>query len=810
MLKNYINVTIRNILKHKFYSFLNILGLSVGVACFLLIILYVKDELSYDRHLPDVERMYRVDFTGAIGGNEFITSLSSVPAAAALLSDYPEVRAAVRFRQYGSRLMKPKGTTQLFKEESVIYADTNAISFFELPLLEGDAKTALVGPNKVAISETVARKFFGNETAVGKLIEVEGRKDFEVTAVFKDMPRNQHFHAHYLFSMESTDEAKSTAWMSFNFVTYIKLAEGSSPQALEAKFPAMVEKYIGPEVEKYMGQSMADFYASGNKAGFSLFPVTDIHLHSSKLGELEPNSDINYVYIFGAIAFFILMIACINFMNLATARSANRAKEVGVRKVLGAQRGLLIRQFLAEAMVMSFISFIIAYGLCFLLLPYFNELAEKQMLGNDLLTWDFISIMFVIMLAVGLLAGSYPSLYLSRFNPSEVLKGRLNLGMKSGRVRSVLVVFQFTMSIIMIVGTMVIYDQLSFIRNKNLGYNRDHVIIIRDAWLLKDRLEAFKTEALRNSAVKSGTISSFLPAGSSDNNNNLYFKGLNPENESHIVTDWRVDHDYVETFGMEILQGRNFSKEFPSDTNAIIVNEAFVRQFNLEEPIGETISGYSGTMENPVVEPYKIIGVVKDFHYASLRENIFPMLMFLGSSRGNISFKISGDRVDETIASLRQTWDEFGPGQPFAYNFLDQQFENAHKTEVRIGSIFIVFASLAVFIACLGLFGLAAFTAEQRNKEIGVRTVLGASVTSIMSLLSWEFVKLVGISFFIAAPLAYYAMGRWLDNFAFRTDLSISTVVLAGVLSLLVAWVTMSYQTWRAARANPVQSLRSE
>ncbi len=810
MLKNYINVTLRNILKHKFYSFLNILGLSVGVTCFLLIILYVKDELSYDKHLPDIERMYRVDFTGAIGGNTFITSLSSVPAAQALVNDYPEVESAVRFRQYGSRLLKPKGTTQLFKEEHVLFADSNAIEFFQLKLLEGDPKTALAAPEKVAISARIARKFFGDEPALGKLISVENWADFEVTAVYEEMPRNQHFHADYLFSLVSSNELKNPIWMSFNFVTYVKLTPGASPETLEAKFPAMVEKYIGPEVERYMGQSLADFYESGNKAGFTLFPVSKIHLHSSKLGELEPNSDINYVYIFGAIAFFILVIACINFMNLSTARSANRAKEVGVRKVLGAQRSLLIRQFLAEALVLSFLSFLIAYSLCFALLPYFNQLAEKQMQAADLLNPGFIAIMFGIMIFVAFLAGSYPSFYLSKFNPSEVLKGRLNLGMKSGMVRSILVVFQFTMSIVMIVGTMVIYDQLSFIRSKNLGYNKDHVIIINDAWLLKDKLEAFKTEALRNTSVISGTISSFLPAGSSDSNNNLFFKGQNPENESNIVSDWRVDHDYVATFGMQIVEGRDFSRDFPSDSSAIVVNEALVRQFNFENPIGETISNHGGSPEKPTIESYKIIGVVKDFHYASLRENIQPLLLYLGKSRGSVAFKISGDRVDETIATLRETWDQFGPGQPFSYSFVDQQFENAHKTEIRIGSIFIVFASLAVFIACLGLFGLAAFTAEQRNKEIGVRKVLGASVSSIMGLLSWEFVKLVGVSFLIAAPTAWYAMGKWLENFAFRTDLSVATVLVAGVLSLVVAWITMSFQTWRAARANPVQSLRSE
>ncbi|WP_339814019.1 ABC transporter permease [uncultured Imperialibacter sp.] len=806
MLKNFFNVTFRSILKHKFYSFINILGLSIGITCFLMITLYVKDELSYDKHLPAIERLYRLDFTGTIGGNTFITSLSSVPAAQALINDYPEVESAVRMRERGNEMIRPEGQMQIFNEEKILLADSNFFEFFQLPLLEGDPATALAAPKKAAISESIAKKYFGDEPAVGKTIEVQGWDNFEVTAVYKEMPSNQHFHADVLFSITSTSEAFNTQWMGFNFVTYLKIKPENTASSLEAKFPDMIAKYIGPEIQKFMGQSMEEFHEAGGQLGYALYPVMDIHLNSSKLGEFEANSDVTYVYLFSVIAFFILLIACINFMNLSTARSANRAKEVGVRKVLGAQRPVIVRQFLAEALILSFFSFMLAYGLCFLLLPSFNTLAEKQLAISALLTPGFIITILGLIFAVGLLAGSYPAFYLSGFKPVEVLKGKLNLGMKSGAIRSILVVFQFTLSIIMIVGTMVIYDQLNFIRNKKLGYQKDHLIIINDPWLLKDNLNAFKTEALRNSSIISGTLSSFLPVNG-NNNNNLYFKGKNPQNESHIVSDWRVDQDYVPTFGIEIKDGRNFSREFPSDSSAIVVNEAFVKQFGLENPIGELISTHG---DDDGIVSYKIIGVMGDFHYASLRESIYPLMMKLASSRGNITFKVAGDNIDQTIATLKSTWEQFGPGQPFSYNFIDQQFEDVHKSEMRIGSIFMVFASLAVFIACLGLFGLAAFTAEQRNKEIGVRKVLGASVSSIMGLLSWEFVKLIGISFVIAAPTAYFAVGKWLDNFAYRTDLNLVTIFIAGLLSLVVAWLTMSFQTWRAARANPVNSLRSE
>ncbi|MEQ9297460.1 MAG: ABC transporter permease [Cyclobacteriaceae bacterium] len=809
MFKNYFNVTIRNLIKHKFYSFINILGLTAGVSCFLMILLYVADEISYDKDHHQADQIYRLDFLGVINGNTFNTCQASVPAAEAMVNDYPEVVEAVRLRQRSEYLVKKFESEQTFKEKRVVFADSNFFSFFGLPVSQGDPASMLKGPDKVAISQSMAQKYYGSSNPIGETLVFGNDYKYEVTGVFEDIPRNTHFHFDFLLSMASLDESKGKIWMSFNFVTYLKLQEGSSADVLESKFPALVEKYIGPEVEQFMGMDLETFFSSGNAAGFSLFPLKDIHLYSDKLGELEANGDINYVYLFSAIAFFIMLIACINFMNLSTARSANRAKEVGIRKVLGAYRHLLVKQFLVEAMVLSFVSFTLAYGVCFAVLPSFNDLAGKQLIYSDLLSPRFLGLMVSLMIAVGLLAGSYPALYLSKFMPSETLKGKITLGMKSGMIRSGLVVFQFSLSIIMIVGTAVVFDQLEYIQNKKLGFDKDQVLMISDAWLMGDQLESFKNEVVTSSNVKAGTITSFLPVGI-NSNNTVFFEGMDSKNGTHIISNWRIDHDYMSTLGMNIIEGRDFSRDMQSDSTAIILNQAAVKEFGFTDPIGKTISTFGGSEQELIVEPYKIIGVVEDFHYESLRANIYPMVLYLGSSRGYVSFKLAGNDVSNSIDFIRGKWDEFAPGKPFQYSFMDQRFNNIYSAEQQIGQIFGVFAALAVLIACLGLFGLASFTAEQRNKEIGIRKVLGASVIGIMSLLSREFLKLVLIAFGIAAPVAYFGMDRWLSDFAYRTELSPTTFIISGVLAVVVAWVTMSYQTMRAARSNPVRSLRSE
>ncbi len=811
MLKNNFNVAIRNLLRHKFYSCINILGLSIGLTCFLYIALFVTDEFSYDLHHPDYERICRMDFTGTINGNEFITALMCAPAAQAMKQDFPEVAESFRFRGTGNWFIKRKDQDLTFKEENVVNADPNFFEFWSVPLLKGDAKTCLERPHTLVMDETTAKKIFGDDDPIGQIVVLDNETDYEVTGVYPDFPRNSHFHFNIMLTMLDHEDANSPMWMSFDFNTYLKLTTDANPAILEAKFPELLRSKLGPEIQKYMNMSFEDFGATGNTASFGLLPLKDIHLHSDKLGELENNGDIKYVYIFSAIGLFILILACINFMNLATARSANRAKEVGVRKVLGAFRTQLIRQFLVEAILICFISTLLAFELAGLLLPYFNELAGKELILSDLISFEFVGIMTGIMLLVGLLSGSYPAFYLSKFKPSETLKGKVSLGMKSGGIRSTLVILQFTVSIVMIVGTAIVYDQLSFIQSKKLGFDKNQVIMVHDAWILGDQAKAYKQEALRDSRMVSGTLASFLPVGT-NNNNNVYFPGtaVNGE-ETYVVINYYVDHDYIRTLGMEIMEGRDFSRDFPTDTAAVIVNESLVKSMGLENPVGSFVSTYAGGFDNPTIASYKIIGVVKDFHYASMKEGIDALLFHLSEeSNGFVSFKVNTNELEETVAFLKTLWDEMAPGQPFAYSFLDERFDRIYEAEQKVGKIFGVFAFLAIFIACLGLFGLASFTAEQRRKEIGIRKVLGASVSHIVNKLSFNFIKLVIVSFAIATPIAYYMMKNWLEDFVYRTDIKIWIFLMAGGVSIAIAYLTMGLQSWKAARSNPVSSLRNE
>lgn len=810
MLKNYLNVAVRNLLKHKFYSIINILGLSIGLTCFLFIALFVQNEFSYDKNHPQADQIYRMDFSGSINGNEFITALMSAPAAATMKADYPEVIDAFRFRSTGNWFIKRKGKELTFKEENVINADPNFFKFWDTKLIAGDPENCLSRPHTLVIDATTAKKIFGDENPVGQIVVLDNKTDYEVTGVYEDFPENSHFHYNIMLTMEDREDANSNMWMSFNFNTYLKLKEGTDPRALEVKFPDLLESKIGPEIQKFMNMSLEEFGSTGNYAGFSLFPLKDIHLNSDKLGELEANGDIKYVYIFSAIGIFILILACINFMNLATARSANRAKEVGLRKVLGAFRSQLIRQFISEAMLISFLSMLVAFGLAAVLMPYFNELAGKSFLATAIFSTDFMVIMLVIMVIVGLISGSYPAFYLSKFQPVETLKGKLNLGFKSGKIRSALVVIQFTVSIIMIVGTAIVFDQLSYIQNKKLGFDKNQVIMINDAWILGDKVTAFKNSTLQDSRITSATIASFLPVGTS-NNNNVYYTGKNVNgNETHILNNHWIDYDYIKTLGMEIIDGRAFSKDFPSDSTAAILNEAAAKQMGFKTPVGSYITTYDGKQDSLYPVSYKVIGVVKDFHFRSLKENIDPLVFHMGKSTGYVALKVNTTELEATIDYVKTLWDDMAPGQPFAYSFMDERFDRIYASEKQIGKIFGVFAFLAIFLACLGLFGLAAFTAEQKRKEIGIRKVMGASVSHIVNKLSLNFIKLVAVAFILASPVAYFGMKLWLEDFVYRTEIKIWIFILAGIVSAGIAWLTMSVQSWKAARANPVNSLRNE
>jgi putative ABC transport system permease protein len=724
------------------------------------------------------------------------------------------VETAARIRTWGAFLVKR--TTENIKEERIVYADNSIFKVFSIPVLKGDTKSALVEPNTLAISQSMAAKYFPGEEPVGQTLILDNKHNFKVTAVFADFPANIHFNYDFFMSMAGFEDSKNTTWLSNNYSTYILLKEGATAKALEAKFPKMIETYIGPQVQMVFGSdfTMKKFFESGNKLQYTLMPVTSIHLHSDRTGELGVNTDITYVYLFGAIALFILSIACINFMNLSTARSANRAKEVGVRKVLGSLRSHLVKQFLSESILLSFGAFVLAIVLATLGLPVFNSISQRNLsmpFGEPV----FLLILLVAMVIVGIMAGLYPSLFLSAFKPVNVLKGRLALGMKSGVVRSALVVFQFMISIFLVVGTLTVQRQLSYIQNKKLGFKKDQVVVLHDTYVLENQHEAFKNEVLRNSMITNVSVSGHLPiAGWGRNDSSFWPEGSQPSQDNLIsMQNWSVDLDYLSTFGMELKEGRNFSPEFLSDSTAIVLNEAAVKRFGFADPVGKKIVTYSfepGAIENNKTRTFTVIGVVKDFHFESLKQNITPLGLYLGKSNWMMSFRFASANTQDVISTLEQTWKKLAPGQPFQYTFLDDAFGKMYSSEQRLGKIFGIFAGLAILIASLGLFALSAFTAEQRTKEIGIRKVLGASVSSIIVLLSKEFGKLIIIAFVLATPLSWYAVNWWLENYTYKVEVGIFVYILAGLSAFIVAWVTMGYQSVKAATSNPVTSLRSE
>ena len=810
MFKNYLKIAARNLAKHKFYSFINIIGLAIGLTCTLLILLYVENEVSYDKYHSKADRIYRVHTEIQFGEKYFNMSKAPAPMAAALIEEFPEVEASVRLRVQGRFLVKRGDIT--YREENVAYADSSIFSVFDIILVKG-ASEALFKPNSIVIDESTAQKYFGDENPIGERLLLDNNMDVEITGVYKDMPSNGHFHYSLLISMATLEHSKHTMWLSSNYWTYALLKEDHSGVELEAKFPAMVIKYVGPQVAQILDISMDDFKASGNYIKYSLAPLTDIHLHSNLEYEMEANGNILYIYLFAGIAFLILALAAINFMNLSTARSASRAKEVGVRKVLGSLRSHLIKQFLSESMLISALSMIIAVLLAWIVLPYFNQMANIK-IAIPFASPVFYLAVFGGVLAIGFIAGSYPAFFLSAFKPAAVLKGNLSLGVKSGWLRSSLVVFQFVISTVLIIGTMVIYKQLQYIQTKNLGFNKERVLLVEDAYALGDQAASYKTQVLQIAGIENASYSGYLPVSSNRSDSMFWLEGQTPNEETMVsMQGWTVDYDYIATLGMELIEGRNFNEQNAADSMAMIINEETASRMGLDEPIGAHIVSYAdmpGEAGETPLTIYTVIGLVKNFHFESMKESITPLSLQLGRSRSYFSVKVAGEDLQPIIKQLEGEWKELAGGQPFSYSFLDERFDATYKSETRVGNLFSVFAILAIFIACLGLFGLAAFTAQQRTKEIGVRKVMGATVSSIIVLLSKEFGKLVLIALVIAIPLAWYGISQWLQDYEFRTDLSPWVFVLAGGVTFLIAWLTMSYQSIKAATTSPAKSLRDE
>jgi putative ABC transport system permease protein len=801
MFRNYFLIALRNIRKYRFFSAINILGMSIGIAASLLVILWVVDELSYDRFHADYERIYQVSLHGKVAGQDINTASTCTPMAPALVAEFPEVEDATRIMPYFGQ-PSVKFDDHAFLEEHVFFADSNFFRFFSFELIHGDPKTALQEPNTVVLTVETARKYFGEEQAVGKMITIDGNdKAYKVTGVSRSAPSNSHFHFNMLLSAASNERVKNGIWLNNWMYTYLKLRPNASIASVHEKFPALVEKYIGPEMEKFMGVTMKQMLEQGAEYGYFTTKLEDIHLRAKSSDQLEPGGNVTHVYFFSGIGIFILVIACINFMNLATARSAGRAKEVGLRKTMGSLRGQMVFQFLSESMIYSLISVVIAAAACYLLLPSFNLLAGKQLGMEVFLNPVFIVLIAALILFVGAVAGSYPAFYLTSFNPVEVLKGKVRAGMRSSGVRSVLVVLQFFISISLIIFTLVVYDQIQFMQEQNMGLDKQNVMVLPNTWRLKDNKEAFRNALDQLSGVEKSSYTNNTFPGV---NNTTVFRNAASE-QDHIMGIYYADFNHRDVLRLELTEGRYFSEDFPSDSSAILLNEAAVREFGFANPIGEEILFNNQDR----VERYKVIGVMKNFNFESFKTQVRPLSVRLARNSNNLLVRYTGNPKN-MIESVEGLWKTYAANEPFEYSFLDQEFDNLFRSEQRMGTIFGIFSGLAIFIACLGLFALAAFTSEQRTKEIGIRKALGATPLSLTVILSRDFIRLVLIAFVPASALAWYGANEWLAGFAHRITVSPMVFVVSGVAAVFIAWLTVSYQAVKAASTNPVKSLRYE
>ena len=802
MLKNYLITALRVSKQQKLYSFINVIGLSFGFASALLIGIYIADEVSYDRHVGDAERIYRVGINETFKGDEILYSSTSAPLADAMQKEIPEVESVVRVMDVDNPV---RYNDKAFLEKRFLAADSNFFEFFGQKLIEGNVKECLKGPQKIVLSVSAAEKYFGykgqGDSPVGKQLLV-GReaKLTEVTGIFQDVPETTHMKFDMILSMESVPFASSDCWGCYGAKTYFKTWHRRGTDEVEKKLEEFAQKRIIPSIEKDLGISHDQFVNSGDKVIFFIQPLLSIHLESNISSEFEANGNIRYVYIFGITAIFLIIIACINFMNLTTARSISRGKEVGVRKTMGATRGGLIPQFLMESFLYVLVAGILAILFTYIALVPFNTLTGKA-LHVDLLSSPYVLPSLVLFLAVvALLAGSYPAFHLTAFSPVKVLKGN-NLG-SPGRslLRNTLVVVQFTISMALIVGTLIIYKQVQFIRNHNLGFDKENILRIPQTYLLGDHYTAFKEEILRHPGVVNASFTQFLPPNISSTGF-LKVKGSEQLVGTYLCA---ADQDLVATMGYQIKSGRYFSQQFLSDSSAVVINEACAKLMGLNDHEGTQIGFADDNM-------YNVIGIIKDFNFESLRSGVQPLAIFLNTEvRRMLAVRVTPENLRQKVSFVETTWKKYANGQPFEYSFVDEDFDSLFRAEQRLSVVFAVFTVLAIFIACLGLFGLITYIAGQRTKEIGIRKVLGATSGQVTMLLLSDLIKLVVISFVIAIPIAWYGMDQWLQSFAYRTDFDVFSVLIAGASGLVIALSVVGYRSLKAASVNPVDSLKNE
>jgi putative ABC transport system permease protein len=791
--------------KHSGYLILNITGLTIGLTSFLIITLYVLHELNYDRFHKNYENIYRVKVKGIMAGATLDQAITSAPMAQALLTDYPEVLHAVRINRSGAWLVK-YGENR-FNEDGVLFADSSFFSVFDFKLLKGDPKTALVNPRSMILTEKFSNKYFGNEDPVGKRISLEADTNlYTITGVIQNIPANSHFKFDMLGSLNSLGDSRSTQWLNHNYYTYIVLKDGTKRKYMESKFPEIVLKYVGPQLKKFVGITIEDFQKAGNRFGYELEPLKDIHLKGAPQYQLEPSGSSTTVWIFAVIALLILVIAIINYVNLATAKSAGRAKEVGIRKVSGSEKSGLIFQFVGESLIIVAISAIIASALVLVLTPAFDNLIGKEISLNLFSGFRGILGLIALIAVAGTAAGAYPAFVLASFNPIEVLKWTLNPGSISKTLRSILVVFQFTVSIVIIIGAFAVYRQLNFMTSADMGVEKNNLLVIRRPDALNKKIESFKERVLQIPGVEKIANATAIP-GTNNFNNNAFFLDNDPTKATFLINQDQVSFGFAETMGIKLSEGRFFSKDYGTDSMAIMINERAVKALGLIDPVGKYIlrPGNSGKFDR-----LRIVGVMKDFNIASFHDKITPVCFTLmrGNYEGYLCVRLNGKNTQEVIRSIENIWKDYSNRQPFQYSFFADEFNKNYETEFKTGRIFILFSVLAILIACLGLIGLITYMTTIRTREVGIRKTFGASRKIIVILLSREVVILIMISSLVAYPIAYFGIKVWLQGFAEKINVTPVIYVLASAIGLAIGWFSIIYQSFKAASLNPAESLR--
>jgi putative ABC transport system permease protein len=805
MLKNFFINAVRNMKKHSGYLALNITGLTIGITSFLLISTYVLHELSFDRFHKNYENIYRIKVTGVMAGATLDQAITASPMMEALMKDYPEIEHATRINRSGAWLVK-YGDTR-FNEDGVLFADSSFFDVFSFKLLRGDPKTALVNPKSMILTEKFATKYFGKEDPIGKRLSLEADTNlYTVTGVVQNVPGNSHFKFDMLGSLSSLGFSRSTFWLNHNIYTYVVLNRNLTKTGLEAKLPEMILKYVGPQIKEAVGITLEDFQKAGNQFSYELEPLKDIHLKGAPQYSIEPSGSTTNVYIFAVIALLILVIAVINYVNLATAKSAGRAKEVGIRKVSGSDKKGLIFQFIGESLIIVTIATIIASLIVLALTPSFNQLIGKEISVKLFSGYEGFLALIALILLVGTAAGSYPAFILASFNPVEVLKGTMNPGSISKTLRGILVVFQFAVSIVIIIGAFVVYSQLNFMTSSKMGIEKENLMVIRRPDAMDRQLESFKEQVLKIPGVVSVANSTAVP-GSKSFNNNAFLVDNDPTKATYLINQDQVSFGFAEVMGIKLTAGRYLSKDFGTDTLACLINETAVKFLGFKEPLGMYVLQPSGPGQ---FQKLKIVGVMKDFNIESLHEKITPVIFTLmaGNYEGYLCIRLTGKDVQNSIRSIETIWKDYSKRQPFQYTFFADEFNKLYETEFKAGRIFILFAVLAIFIACLGLIGLITYMTTIRTREVGIRKTYGASRNTIITLLSGEVVMLILLSSLVAYPVAWFGIRIWLESFAEKISVNPLIYLVATLLGLAIGWLSIIYQALKAANYNPAESLR--